>query len=150
MSLIDTQVETYLIRPLTRDERDLAVCELYKAGNDVVECGRPFRIGRERVYQILRKHGVTMRKGVAIAEPTDEVEPPVRLDRFTAEVIKSRSKRKFQALGDEAKAVVRKAFNRHLRACESLDCPVDIQFLPDAVYEAGRMAKLREQVTVNS
>lgn len=144
-------------------ERDLAVCELYKGGSDVLECGKPFKIGRESVYRILKKYGVVKRNSVPVQGVTTYADEPfprrqgngieseqTEENRFESEVIRSGSKRKFQALSDEAQAVVRKMFKRHYQACESLNVPVDIQWLPDCVFEVARMAKLREKVAVNS
>lgn len=38
--------------------RDFLICECYKAGASMAECGRRYGLGRQRVQQILKKAGV--------------------------------------------------------------------------------------------
>jgi hypothetical protein len=137
------------------EDRNRAICQAFEAGSSVVECMRQFNLGRERLYQILRKNGLAMytRNGgrpsanpAAQFDASDEVEVcAVPLSGFDKALISSGAKRKFNLLDQESQDIVKTAFRRHVKACRSLEVPIDMHFLPDAVFEAGRMAKARRE-----
>lgn len=54
--------------------------------------------------------------------------------------------RDLMRLSEQFQAAVLWLYKRHMKACESLGCPIDGDFLRDAIYEAARMQ--RRQVRV--
>lgn len=49
----DVRIET-----MTRQQRDEAICAYYVKGRKLAECASHFRLGRQRVLQILKAAGV--------------------------------------------------------------------------------------------
>jgi hypothetical protein len=135
--------------------RNKAICDMYVEGKSLSECGQVFKLSRERVCQILKSCGVQSRgreEGRRLRSVADELalaisegdEMLIRRTPFESALIASSSMRKFKALDEESQDIVRKMFSRHVKACRSLEVAIDMHFLPDAVYEVGRMARLRK------
>lgn len=40
---------------MTKDERNAAICAYYKAGHKVMACATHFKLGKQRILQILKK-----------------------------------------------------------------------------------------------
>jgi transposase len=142
------------------DERNSALCEAYRSGMDVRACMEKFELGRERVYQILRRNGMALHKtrpslrgaqGSVLASQEDQnAEYLAAISPFELSLRASGSRRSFDLLDERSQMVVKALFARHEKACESLGVDIDPYYLPDAILEVRRFIKLREKQTVNN
>lgn len=158
-SAVDTGViakETRVVEVIDYVKRDGGICKMYVDGATIKQCGKHFKLSCERVSQILRKNGVERRSPGRQAGMIYDLEDAIVMDEITIEnggeselseferALKfPGTVRAFAKLDERSQTDVRKQFERHRNACEKLGVPIDPLFMSEAIFEAGRMAKVK-------